>query len=344
MPGCHGNQATKTIINSENQYTNLLAQYHLDGAGFVIDKSWTQYQLLTMAELNSCSRASVRFCTVRNPVFTVALTKSCMIELFMSRENDDVTSCLTQISNQMLPTAIYLFDINWVVIAREDLTFALVCNSRVHGEKKTKSPVFIIQVKDVCTASNKHFALSSPYIMGKPISTNARLILQAANFSKSVVWKPFEEKFSNYTTLKLPEHLSAVKDMTLSELVLEMESTYNVYVDSNASAHKARPIWSFVSPSLTMVVAIFLISYCCCCKGKKCPTCLCVTYLPNCMRKKFQKKRQQNGSMEKIELREMKSGGKNPPTVSPLEDPTSDSDRPKLYPILFGKNTETTLY
>ena len=66
-----------------------------------------------------------------------------MIELFMSRENDDVTSCVTQISNQMLPTAIYLFDINWVVIAREDLTFALVCNSRVHGEKKTKSPVSI---------------------------------------------------------------------------------------------------------------------------------------------------------------------------------------------------------
>ena len=210
----------KTIINPENQYTNLIAQYHLDGAGFLIDKSRTQYQLLTMAELSSCCRASVRFCTVRNPVFPVALTKSCMTELFMSRENDDVTSCVTQISNQMLPTAIYLFDINWAVIAREDLTFALVCNSRVHGEKKTKSPVSIIQVKDGCTASNKHFALSSSYIMGKSISTNARLILQAANFSKSAVWNPFEEKFSNYTTLKLPEHLSAVKDMTLSELML----------------------------------------------------------------------------------------------------------------------------
>ena len=70
-----------------------------------------------------------------------------------------------------------------------------------------------------------------------------------------------------------------------------MESTYDVYVDSNASAHKARPIWSFVSPSLTMVVAIFFISYCCCCKGKKCPTCSCVRYLPNCMRKEFQKKK-----------------------------------------------------
>ena len=257
----------------------------------------------------------------------------------MSTENDDVTSCVTQISNQMLPTAIYLFDINWVVIAREDLTFALVCNSRVHGEKKTKSPVSIIHVKDGCTASNKHFALSSPYIMGKSISTNARLILQAANFSKSVVWKAFEEKFSKYTTLKLPEHLSAVKNMTLSELMLEMESTYDVYVASNASAHKARPIWSFVSPSLTMVVAIFLISYCCCCKGKKCPTCSCVRYLPNCMRKEFQKKRKQNGSMEKIELREMETGGKNPPTVNP----TSDSDCSKLYPILFGKNVELSL-
>ena len=69
-----------------------------------------------------------------------------------------------------------------------------------------------------------------------------------------------------------------------------MESTYDVYVDSNASAHKTRPIWSFVSPSLTMVVAIFLISYCCCCKGKKSPTCSRVRYLPNCMRKEFQKK------------------------------------------------------
>ena len=219
----------------------------------------------------------------------------------------------------MLPTAIYLFYINWVVIAREDLTFALVCNSLVHGEKKTKSPMSIIQVKDGCTASNKPFALSSPYIMGKSISTNARLILQAANFSKSVVWKPFEEKFSNYTTLKLPKHLSAVKDMTLSELMLEMESTYDVYVDSNASADKTRPIWSFVSPSLTMVVAILLISYSCCCKGKKCPTCSCVRYLPKCMRKEFQKKRKQNGSMEKIELQEMETGGKNPPTVNPIE-------------------------
>ena len=37
--------------------------------------------------------------------------------------------------------------------------------------------------------------LSSPYIMGKSVSTNARLTLQATNFSKSVVWKPFEETF-----------------------------------------------------------------------------------------------------------------------------------------------------
>ena len=130
----------KTIISSKNQHTNLLAQYHLDGAGFLIDKSGTQYQFLMMAELNSCSRALVCFCTVRNPLFSIALTKSCMVELFMSRENDDVTLCVTQISNQMLPTAIYLFDINWVVIAREDLTFTHVCNSQVHGAKKTKSP------------------------------------------------------------------------------------------------------------------------------------------------------------------------------------------------------------
>ena len=97
----------------------------------------------------------------------------------------------------MLLTAVYLFGINWVVIAREDLTFALVCNSRVHDEKKTKSPVSIIQVKDGCIVSNKHFALSSLYIMGQSISTSARPILQAAIFSKSVVWKPFENKFSN---------------------------------------------------------------------------------------------------------------------------------------------------
>ena len=45
----------KTIINSENQYTNLLAQYHLDCGGFLIDKSRTQYQLLTMEDLSSCS-------------------------------------------------------------------------------------------------------------------------------------------------------------------------------------------------------------------------------------------------------------------------------------------------
>ena len=92
--------------------------------------------------------------------------------------------------------------------------------------------------------------------MGKSISTNARLILQAANCSKSVVWKPLEEKFSNYTKLKLPEHLSAVKDMTLSELMLEMESTYDVYVDANAYAHKTRPIWSFVSPSLMFMCKV----------------------------------------------------------------------------------------
>ena len=90
--------------------------------------------------------------------------------------------------------------------------------------------------------------------------------------------------------------------MTLSELMLEMESTYDVYVASNASAHKARPIWSFVSPSLTMVVAILLISYCCCCKGKKCPTCSCLRYLPNCMRKEFQKKPAYRKPNERLRL------------------------------------------
>ena len=124
------------------------------------------------------------------------------------------------------------------------------------------------------------------------------------------------------------------KDMTLSELMLEMESTYDVYVDANTSAHKTRPILSFVSPSLTMVVAIFLISCCCCCKGKKCPTCSCVRYLPNCMRKQFQKK---NGNKT---VRWRKSSSERWRQVHPIEAPTSDSDCPKLYPILFGKNLE----
>ena len=79
---------------------------------------------------------------------------------------------------------------------RTRLDFAVVCNGRVKQLQTNPTPD-VIRVNPGCTATNKYFTISTPFVVGK--STTAydnTLDLTNVNFShiKGLIWKPLRDK------------------------------------------------------------------------------------------------------------------------------------------------------
>ena len=148
-----------------------------------------------------------------------------------------------------------------------------------------------------------------------------------ANFShiKDLIWKPLRDKFPNETKLQIPKTLAEINDMSLTNLISQIDSVDDIDLTTKPSFSP----WFYVSLVLVLVVLIIIVL---CCVYKNCE----YKCLPNCLRD-AQKKRQRPTVSTEIELQEMKSGGTLPPAeVSANEPPPS---RERLYPHLYWKNS-----
>jgi len=318
------------IRSNDRKNSDVIATNNLEATGFLIDKLRTRYQLLTDTEVTACSHTDVKFCTVQGPVFPVSLGQTCIINLFRSTSNTP-EYCMKQISNVKLPIAIYLFEGQWIIITRTRLTFALVCGIQ-HSELQTSSLVDIITIDYTCTASNEHFSLTTPYILGKSvIHEDNSLNLTVANFSHVTVWERFKERFINKTVIDLPKHLDEISDMSMNSLLREMGSLLEVNVEFKSSW----TVWQIMSLVLATVVVIIRVIGCVLYRCKhKTYTKLC---LPKCLYRVLTVKQQEAVTTD-VELRVMEDGGTSPPTASaPVHRETQCSDvaRETLYPSYF---------
>ena len=314
-------------IQGNNSNLDLLAAFGLEAPGFLIDKSRTTYQLLSREILRVCSYNNVKFCKVQSPVFPVSLSRTCLINMFISDQGMHNRFCTATVTNEKLPLTKHLFGISWVVVSHTRLNFAVVCNGRLQ-QLQTHPTRDLIKVNPGCTATNKYFTISTPFVVGRSTTVyNNTLDLTMANFShiKDLIWKPLRDKFPNETKLQIPKTLAEINDMSLTNLISQIDSVDDIDLTTKPSFSP----WFYVSLVLVLVVLIIIVLCCVYKNGKyKC--------LPNCLRD-AQKKRQRPTVSTEIELQEMKSGGTLPPAeVSANEPPPS---RERLYPHLYWKNS-----
>ena len=231
------------------------------------------------------------------------------------------------VTNEKLPLTKHLFGISWVVVSHTRLNFAVVCNARLQ-QLQTHPTRDLIKVNPGCTATNKYFTISTPFVVGRSTTVyNNTLDLTTANFShiKDLIWKPLRDKFPNETKLQIPKTLAEINDMSLTNLISQIDSVDDIDLTTKPSFSP----WFYVSLVLVLVVLIIIV-LCCVYKNWK------YKCLPNCLRD-AQKKQQRPTVSTEIELQEMKLGGTLPPAEVSANE-TSPS-RERLYPHLYWKNS-----
>lgn len=126
-----------TSERTDNTRTNYVASYDLEADGFLIDPSRTKYALLSRNELTRCSNQDIPWCGTNNAVLPIALSKSCLINLFLGNKGYISQFCKTLITlDTTLPLAEYLFNNHWAIVSTYDMTLNVLCN--FPGANQTK--------------------------------------------------------------------------------------------------------------------------------------------------------------------------------------------------------------
>ena len=235
-----------------------IASYNLETNGFLIDKARTRFVLLTDNEIQACSSQKARWCTLDSAIFPVALSRLCVINLFIGSQAYHQQYCEAVVTiDTKLPMASSLFGNYWAIVTRDNLTFGLVCAT---GESTTDvvqvhNPVGIISVPPSCVASNRFMLISAHNQYQGQVSLTDRdqLLLQTFNISNIDLWLPLKDHFPNATSIsvKIPELLPEVKRIGMGELIKRLSELQ--------SGKQILPRWSIYKYLLVGVATVVVI-------------------------------------------------------------------------------------
>ena len=74
-----------------------------------------------------------------------------------------------------------------------------------------------------------------PFVVGKSnVSHENFWELKTTNFSHSMVWRPLNDKFPNVSNISIPTQLTDIKDLSLDNLITQLELSTDTDFDSNS--------------------------------------------------------------------------------------------------------------
>ena len=73
----------KDSLVPKDQSPNMVAWYRLEASSIAINTAEMKYVLLTDREQEHCASPLRHYCNIRSPVYPMALSKLCVIALFM---------------------------------------------------------------------------------------------------------------------------------------------------------------------------------------------------------------------------------------------------------------------
>ena len=319
-------------IQIANATKDLTAMYSLETRGLMIDKTRTKYALLSSEELAVCGNPARNYCTPRSPIFPINLSNLCTVNLFLGNQNKIKKYCKTIVSiNTRLPSALYLFDGQWAIASRTDLSFAIVCHDskRMMQTITAKAPLDVLRLKQTCTASNDYMMLSQ-YFGGKGsynVVNKEQQFLQLSNISKSKIWEPMMLKLPNLTSLKLPESLRKLKQIPLGQFVQSITPLPKVEIKTTGW-----PLWAGIVLGLGVCLVagttvLVLIKYR---KFLRYPSCLAIR-----AGRDLGQIEAQNGRRRSVSVQSSPTsiiGGHHTP--KPTDVPCDEDGESNLYPKL----------
>ena len=223
---------------------DMVASYDVQYAGLLINKERNKYILLDSDDLQACSNAAMKYCTPRNAILPVNLHQHCMLALFLKNNAEVDKFCHKIVTpNSVLPQAKYLSVGQWVVSSREPLKFSIVCTEN-EGQKSLMTrqtetvnpPLDVIRLDPGCLGSSNFLNLPPYYQFEEHISLKDPLsnLIKFKNKSEFRIWNPLEEAIPNFTKIKLPTNLGAIKQLPMDDLILRLRGLHKVEIEDTS--------------------------------------------------------------------------------------------------------------
>lgn len=246
----------KNIQTDNPKAPDMTATYSLEADALMIDKGRTKYSLLTQRETEICSDPAVKYCNVQSPIYPVNLARVCLVNLFLQKQDAAKKYCERIVTlNTRLPFAVKLINFMWVIVSQTELKFSLVCQRGQTKTETAKPPIFILEVPAACVASNDYFTLTSTY----QSRSNYKLVpqdldlLRSINISQIGVLAPLEEKYPNFTKIKLPSSLKQIKQIPMDHLITELSNIQEIDPDD-----VAWPDWVYFCMGIIFMILILV--------------------------------------------------------------------------------------
>ncbi|MCG8046532.1 MAG: envelope fusion protein [Candidatus Thiodiazotropha endolucinida] len=237
--------------SSGEKIPNLVATYEVQYTGLLINKERSRYALLDADEVQACTNAVMRYCTPRNAVLPVNLHQHCALALFLKDDAKVDKYCRKLVTpNAMLPRAKYLFVGQWVIALRESLTFSIVCtenggqrSTTTQHTKTLEPPLDVITLQPGCSGSSNLINLPPYYQFEDYVSVKDPFsnLIELKNKSKFRIWDKVEEALPHFTKIELPENLTALKQIPMTDLIWKLRGMRKVELKDNSW-----PMWAYV--------------------------------------------------------------------------------------------------
>ena len=129
----------------------MVAWYRLEASSIPINIAEMKYVLLTDREQEHCTSPLRHYCDVRSPVYPMALSKLCVIALFLKDKERIAKNCNSIIEpNSVLPTASHIIDGLWFVAAQQVVTFTVVCPGKKKETVDIDPPIGMVKLNLSC--------------------------------------------------------------------------------------------------------------------------------------------------------------------------------------------------
>lgn len=241
---------------NESQPTSLSAKYEIETNKIAFNPERTKYILLNEKDVKQCSTLWLHYCRIQNPIYSISLSKHCLVALFLKHNTNINSYCKTVVQTQtVFPYAEYISQEHWIIVSDRKFQLSVVClnNTQRHSIIQIRPPIEVIIIARSCVGSSDYFALLSPF-NGKSTfeikDSFIDLINTQVRRSQIHLWEPIYDILPNFSKISIPEELREIKEIPLDHLIMKLGEHRPVNFTS-----KEWPIWSF----LLVGVVIFIV-------------------------------------------------------------------------------------
>ena len=206
-----------------SNHTGMTIHFRLEAEAVAINRQRTRYTLLDSTGLSRCNSKIMHFCDIKNSIYPISRSKSCVLALFLKDKENIGERCVPIIRQTVqLLMARYITQGLWVISTQELQRFNVICqHSKVNTKTVTINPPFgVLRLEMACWAGNSYLTLRPYYRDESTYEGNEVFseLLAIGNTTSWNLWEPFNKDFPKFKREHTPAELRAVEEVPLSSV------------------------------------------------------------------------------------------------------------------------------